>query len=79
MWDKIKILSLFNRWWALIGFQTTVIPGLHTVNEISHTGVWLTATNYLYNAYSIKLNSLNMVKIQSGQNKKNLKLVINLQ
>ena len=63
-----------------MSFQTTVIPGLQTaVNENSCTGVWLTATNYLYNAYSIQLNSLNTVKIQSGQDNKNLKLIINLQ
>ena len=79
LWDKIKILSLFNRWWAIIGFQATVIPDLQTVNENLHTSVWLTATNYPYNAYSIQLNSLNRVKIQSGHNNKNLKLIINLQ
>ena len=61
-----------------MSFQTTVSPGLQTVNENWHTGVWLTATNYLYNAYSIQLNSLNTVKIQSGQYNKNLKLIINL-
>ena len=62
-----------------MSFQKTLLPGLQTVNENSHTGLWLTATNYLYNPYSIQLNSLNTVNIQSGQDNKNLKLIINLQ